>query len=465
MKLHLNNDNELKKCTARPGRCIYEDQPHFDSEEEAYEHIEKISPPIKKLTKKDPIKETSYTLDLDKGVLQAIDGLSEIGRPLVVGGAVRDSLDGYENKDIDLEVYSTDVDTIIKTMKSKGYYVDAVGKQFGVIKVSKKGTVNDLDVSVPREENRTGTGHKAFEVRMDKELTISEAVNRRDFTFNALMYDPKKEVLIDAVDGQKDFNNHVIRHISDRFKEDPLRVLRGFQFAGRFNMKYAPETSELAKNIRNEYSVLSVERVREEWGKFYTKSKKPSAGIKALQDSGWDDTLPGLRNALKNESVSHNLDSAATLDQEDKTHVSAAIISRQMNENDAKTFNETTLPRLKDSQWVNNLIHARSENLSTTLERKQAAEQKHFTFKKLESFARATNDKELLKVSQKAKSEGIYTSPETPLLDGNYLIKNSTKKAGPWIKETLNKVKRAQYSGEITTRKQAEEYADELLKE
>src|SRR5699024_7396900 len=167
MKLHLNNDNELKKCTARPGRCIYEDQPHFDSEEEAYEHIEKISPPIKKLTKKDPIKETSYTLDLDKGVLQAIDGLSEIGRPVVVGGAVRDSVDGYDNKDVDVEVHSPDVDEIITPMQSRGDYVGAVGKQFGVIEVSKKGTVNDLDVSVPREENRTATGHKAFEVRMD----------------------------------------------------------------------------------------------------------------------------------------------------------------------------------------------------------------------------------------------------------------------------------------------------------
>src|SRR4030095_15052048 len=110
--------------------------------------------------------------------------------------------------------------------------------------------------------------HKGFEIIFDPEISPKDAAARRDFTINALMFDPRTNQVLDFFNGGADLRNKTLRHTTDAFTEDPLRVLRGMQFAARFGLTAARETIELCRKIRGSYKELAVERVREEWFKW-----------------------------------------------------------------------------------------------------------------------------------------------------------------------------------------------------
>jgi tRNA nucleotidyltransferase (CCA-adding enzyme) len=167
-----------------------------------------------------------------------------------------------------------------------------VGESFGVLKVD-----NTFDVSLPRRENKVGVGHKGFEVLFDPTLTPREAGLRRDFTMNSLAMTGEGEVL-DFFGGLADIRARILRATSTAFREDPLRVLRAMQFAGRFDLTLSDDTALLCRGMFAEYRELPHERVFEEWWKWATKSKKPGQGLRALERSGWDahyPVFPGMR--------------------------------------------------------------------------------------------------------------------------------------------------------------------------
>lgn len=212
------------------------------------------------------------------------------GRPLLVGGAVRDAVqDGRAPKDMDIEVYGLPAEQVIRTLETFGR-VDAVGASFGVLKV--RIGDDDLDVSLPRRENKTGAGHRGFQVGIDATMTVAEAAARRDFTINAMAYDPATQQIIDPHGGYQDMQDGVLRHTSDAFAEDPLRVLRGMQFAARMNLRMAPETIGECQRIRDTYADLPVERVWGEWEKWAGAGKQPQAGLRVLRETGWDQHYP-----------------------------------------------------------------------------------------------------------------------------------------------------------------------------
>jgi tRNA nucleotidyltransferase (CCA-adding enzyme) len=202
------------------------------------------------------------------------------GNPLVVGGAVRDAALGAAPKDIDLEVHGIGIDQLAQCYRSSGYQVDEVGRAFGVLKIGGD-TIRDLDIAVPRRDNKTGAGHRGFAVVLDEELTVEEAASRRDFTINALLYDPHHKVLLDPFSGAEDLQSRTLRHVSDHFGEDPLRVLRGVQLAGRFGLTLHPETAALCRRLRPAFADLPVERVQTEWAKLWTKGRHPAAAVQA----------------------------------------------------------------------------------------------------------------------------------------------------------------------------------------
>lgn len=144
------------------------------------------------------------------------------GRVLWVGGCVRDALLGLPVTDVDLEVYGVAPDRLMERLGAR-FPLDLVGKAFGVLKL--RGL--PVDVSLPRRESKAGLGHKGFAVQSDPGLAPEAAARRRDFTINAMAYDPETETLIDPAGGLRDLRNRVLRHVSDAFAEDPLRVLRG----------------------------------------------------------------------------------------------------------------------------------------------------------------------------------------------------------------------------------------------
>ena len=210
------------------------------------------------------------------------------GKMMVVGGWVRDQLLGIDCKDCDVEVYGIQPDDLMQLIRSHGFEFQEAGLSFGVLKI--KG--EDIDVSIPRRENKAGLGHRGFEILSDPTMTVADAARRRDFTINSMAYDPLEDQLIDPFGGVSDLENHILRHTSDAFTEDPLRVLRGMQFIARFNLTPDPMTVILCRTLNMDE--LSRERVYDEWVKLITKGVKISKGLNFLLDTTWIKYFPEL---------------------------------------------------------------------------------------------------------------------------------------------------------------------------
>ncbi len=210
----------------------------------------------------------------------------------LVGGCVRDWLLGIPNKDYDIEVFGVTYEQLVETLGRWGR-TDLVGRSFGVVKLTAaSGEVYDF--TIPRRDSKVAPGHKGFQITFDHGITPAEAAARRDFTINALMYDPREQRVLDFFGGQEDLRNRILRHTSQAFVEDPLRVLRGMQFAARFGLTPAAETVALCRSMKSDYAELAGERVRDEWFKWASKSKVPSAGLKFLLATEWIEHFPEI---------------------------------------------------------------------------------------------------------------------------------------------------------------------------
>ena len=219
------------------------------------------------------------------------------GRAMLVGGCVRDELMGVEPKDWDLEVYGVEPEKLKALLESfveeTDVALNVVGEAFAVYKLG-----NDLDVSIPRRDRKTGRGHKAFVVEGDPSMSFEEACSRRDFTINAILRDPLTDVIVDPFDGREDIKRKVIRHVSsETFAEDSLRVLRAAQFAARFEFDIAPETVEMCRSI--DVTDLPKERIWGELEKILLRAQRPSIGLKWLYDLGVvDQIFPELKSLV-----------------------------------------------------------------------------------------------------------------------------------------------------------------------
>ena len=209
------------------------------------------------------------------------------GRALLVGGCVRDALLGKPAKDFDIEVYGISPD-VLQGILARSFRLDLVGASFGVVKLHG----HDIDVAIPRRETKLGLGHKAFSIEYDPSLSVAEAAARRDFTVNAIYRDPLTDEIVDPWNGRADLSARILRHVSDHFREDPLRVLRGMQFVARFGLKPAPETIAICREMTPEG--LPSERLFEEWSKLLTKGVEISAGLEFLREVGWVKYYPEL---------------------------------------------------------------------------------------------------------------------------------------------------------------------------
>jgi len=230
-------------------------------------------------------------MQLPEQLVAILQAVREVGRPRLVGGCVRDWLLGLTPKDFDIEVAGVDYETLARVLARFGN-ADLVGRSFGVVKLRCLGA--DYDFSLPRRESKTGAGHRGFAITPDPTLTDAEAAARRDFTINAIAYDPFTQQTIDPFRGAAALNARVLRHTSPSFVEDPLRVLRGMQLAARFDFKMAAPTVALCRTIRDAYAELPVERVWGEWEKWTVKSRAPARGIAVLEQTGWLEHFPEI---------------------------------------------------------------------------------------------------------------------------------------------------------------------------
>ena len=230
-----------------------------------------------------------------------LNGTPTLANAYLVGGCVRDALAGIAHHDFDIEVFGVGYEELAKSLRRWGR-TDLVGRSFGVVKLTTPdGDTHDF--SIPRRDSKVAPGHKGFEVTFDPAITPREAAARRDFTVNALMFDPRRNEVLDFFGGQDDWQARRLRHTSEAFVEDPLRVLRGMQFAARFDLTIAPETAALCRSIKASYRELAVERVREEWFKWAGKSTVPSRGLQLLVATEWVEHFPEIKRSLARRRI------------------------------------------------------------------------------------------------------------------------------------------------------------------
>jgi tRNA nucleotidyltransferase (CCA-adding enzyme) len=202
------------------------------------------------------------------------------GRALIVGGWVRDRLlygPGHEPTNVDLEVFGVPADRLRVVLESFGR-VEAVGESFQVYKIGA------IDVSLPRRDSKAGRGHRGFVVTGDPDMSIEEAARRRDFTVNAISFDPLTEEYFDPFGGRADLERRLLRVVDPAtFADDSLRVLRAVQFAARFELTLDEASAALCREIP--LDDLPSERI---WGEIEKLlfAPRPSIGFALAMDLG-----------------------------------------------------------------------------------------------------------------------------------------------------------------------------------
>lgn len=204
----------------------------------------------------------------------------------VVGGAVRDVLLGLHPKDIDLVV----VGATAQDLLDKGYH--QVGADFPVFF-----DLNDREVALARTERKTGSGYNGFAVDANPTITVEDDLFRRDLTINAMavkqddwetfVKTKNTSYVIDPYGGIADLENKKLRHVSEAFAEDPLRVLRVARFAARYDFRIEDETQDLMRKLvtSGELNTLTSERILLEVEKTLTE-KYPQLFFITLRDVG-----------------------------------------------------------------------------------------------------------------------------------------------------------------------------------
>jgi tRNA nucleotidyltransferase (CCA-adding enzyme) len=181
------------------------------------------------------------------------------GRVLLVGGCVRDAIMSAEAgkgkitpKDIDVEVYGIQPKDLL-SLADQQFGLEknpTVGNKFEIIRINSRDGSFSFDLSLPRDDNKTGSGNKGFETTSHPEFSILEGARRRDLSCNSMAYDPLTKITYDPYNGKKDVLDGVLRATDpEKFVEDPVRILRIMKFAARYGWKIEKETEELCKEM------------------------------------------------------------------------------------------------------------------------------------------------------------------------------------------------------------------------
>jgi tRNA nucleotidyltransferase (CCA-adding enzyme) len=214
------------------------------------------------------------SLDLAVAIVESVRTAG--GRALIVGGWVRDRLLDVPSTNLDIEVFGVAADQLRTLLEPFGR-VEAVGASFQVYKVA------GIDVSLPRRDSKAGRGHRGFAVTGDPSMSIEEAARRRDFTINAISWDPLTGDYLDPFHGREDLERRLLRVVDPTtFPEDSLRVLRAVQFTARFELTVDPATRDLCRTIP--LDDLPAERVWGEMEKLLLLAERPSIGLALALD-------------------------------------------------------------------------------------------------------------------------------------------------------------------------------------
>ena len=209
------------------------------------------------------------------------------GRTWLVGGCLRDLVLGQQPRELDLEISGLPPGQL-HALLTAHFSMQLVGKAFGVFRLQGL----PIDISIPSRMLPDSESAPRPLRQPDPDMDIDEALARRDFTMNAMAWDPDTLELRDPFNGRADLHAHVLRHASDRSGEDPVRVLRGMQLAARFGLTAAPETVAFCATLTQ--AGQPRERLWEEWKTLLLHGRRPSLGLQFLSDCGWLRFYPEL---------------------------------------------------------------------------------------------------------------------------------------------------------------------------
>lgn len=208
-------------------------------------------------------------------------------RILEVGGVVRDAAMGRESEDVDFIAVGFTRDELLDMGMKE---VRVAGAP---VFLDREGVVQDraegeeaAEVAMARKERDTGASSEDFEF-VTEGVTLEEDLRRRDLTINAMARDPETGEVFDPLGGMEDLESQILRHVSEAFREDPVRVLRLARFAARFpDFDIAPETLEIAQETAPKINHEPVERVRDEMLKAMKQADEPRRFFDVLLEVG-----------------------------------------------------------------------------------------------------------------------------------------------------------------------------------
>ena len=429
---------------------------------------------------------------LYKAAYKVVERIGQ-GRAFFVGGCIRDTILELPLKDIDI---ATELGP--KQVMSLFPGSELIGADFGVVLIKMDG--HAFETTTFRIDGRYINFRKPVSVTFG---TMQDDANRRDFTINALYYDPIKEEIIDLVDGLTDLKYRMLKCVGDpmeRFGEDALRILRAVRFNIRLNMNCNYDMMFAAKKLAPNLAKISAERIRDELTRIMIHEQAPEAFELMCHWGVLEVLLPEVVKLIgcKQSPIHHKEGDAwvhtmlvlKNIEPRDSVHVWSALLHDIAKPDCFSEFenfhghaemgakmSETILSRLKFSNDEKNLIISAVRDhmkfLDITKMKKSRLRnfmsEDHFELGKnlhradCESSSKDFTALEYLKdKTQEFIQEDGAVLPKA-LVDGDQVMKRLGIAPGPLVGKILNKIREAQLEGIITTEVGALSYADVLL--
>ena len=430
--------------------------------------------------------------------LQVVKTLQDAGfSAYFAGGCVRDMLLGKDSDDIDIA-------TSAKTSEILALFPHCheIGAAFGIINV-----VMDehcFEVATFREERDYSDGRHPEEIRYTDDPELD--ARRRDFTINAMFFDPVNETLLDFANGQDDLRKRILKTVGDpemRFAEDYLRILRAVCFAIRFEMELSADIPIAIRDNLAGLQKLSVERIREELNKMLT-GKHPDRALQMLADLGI------LEKILPEVLAMQGVEQPKEFHPEGDVFVHTVLMLRHMtcpsvelawsillhdvgkpstfsigedgvehfycHEHESARMAEDILQRFKFSRKeITNIV----ESVGNHMRFAHVSEMRQAKLKRLiasETFplqlelhridcisSHAKMDQYIFLLDKLGEEEDVVALPK-PLINGHDLMELGIP-GGPIMGEILNRIADMQMEGELTTKEDAIAKAKEFYHE
>jgi poly(A) polymerase len=434
--------------------------------------------------------------------VEVVRRLGEAGfQALWAGGCVRDQLLGLSPKDYDVAT-----DARPEQVRTLFRRTVAVGASFGVVEVlGSRVATGPIKVQVAtfRADVSYSDGRHPDEVVFS---TAREDALRRDFTINGMFYDPLEEKVIDYVGGQEDLQRRVLRAIgtpSERFAEDKLRLLRAVRFATHFDLSFDPATEAALKAMANQIRVVSAERIAEELRRLLVYPQR-ARGVRLLDETGlaqailpeilemkglpqgppdaptgdlWEHVLrvlellgPGPSFPLAFAALLHDVGKRRTMGRtpDRYTFYYHEHVGRRMAEDIGLRLKLSNAEReriewlVEKHQYLSDAPQMRPSKLKTVLAHPGIGEL--LALHRADAVAAGRGLEHVEFCEQKLREWSAKDLNPPPLLTGDDLEKLGLK-PGPIFKRLLDAVREAQLDGTITTREEALQLVEKLLKQ